>query len=127
MLNKRGTRACTRNNVNNYTNQLLSCKRSQTSEAMTWVVATLIIIVLLGISIYAASFLSKSKVMKYKTEKRSQDILMEKSLFSYFLVQNSILQEKIFESLEKMNQEEKFYEEFNSKFQQIKFNLEKYG
>ncbi|MEK6817623.1 MAG: hypothetical protein AABX80_02370 [Nanoarchaeota archaeon] len=102
-------------------------KRAQASEAMTWVVATLIIIVLLGISIYAASFLSKSKVIDYKTEDRSQDIVMEESLFSYFLVQDSVFQNKIFESLEKMSQEEKFYEDFNSKFQQIKFNLEKYG
>ena len=93
---------------------------------MTWIVATLIIIVLLGISLYAASFLSKSKVVNYKTEERSQDIVMEESLFSYFLVQDSVLQKKIFENLEKMDREEKFYEDFNSKFQQIKFNLEKY-
>ena len=105
---------------------MINNKKGQTSEAMTWIVATLIIIVLLGISLYAASFLSKSKVVNYKTEERSQDIVMEESLFSYFLVQDSVLQKKIFENLEKMNQEEKFYEDFNSKFQQIKFNLEKY-
>ena len=105
---------------------MINNKKGQTSEAMTWIVATLIIIVLLGISLYAASFLSKSKAVNYKTEERSQDIIMEESLFSYFLVQDSVLQKKIFENLEKMNQEEKFYEDFNSKFQQIKFNLEKY-
>ena len=105
---------------------MINNKKGQTSEAMTWVVATLIIIVLLGISLYAASFLSKSKVVNYKTEERSQDIVMEESLFSYFLVQDSVLQKKIFENLEKMDREEKFYEDFNSKFQQIKFNLEKY-
>ena len=105
---------------------MINNKKGQTSEAMTWIVATLIIIVLLGISLYAASFLSKSKVVNYKTEERSQDIVMEESLFSYFLVQDSVLQKKIFENLEKMDREEKFYEDFNSKFQQIKFNLEKY-
>ena len=105
---------------------MINNKKGQTSEAMTWVVATLIIIVLLGILLYAASFLSKSKVVNYKTEERSQDIVMEESLFSYFLVQDSVLQKKIFENLEKMDREEKFYEDFNSKFQQIKFNLEKY-
>ena len=105
---------------------MINNKKGQTSEAMTWIVATLIIIVLLGISLYAASFLSKSKVVNYKTEERSQDIIMEESLFSYFLVQDSVLQKKIFENLEKMDREEKFYEDFNSKFQQIKFNLEKY-
>ncbi len=92
---------------------------------MTWIVATLIIIVLLGISIYASSLLSKIKIINYQTEERTQDIVMEESLFSYFSVQDSGVRDKIFGSLEKMNQEEKFYEDFNSKFQQIKFNLKK--
>src|SRR3989344_7874867 len=100
-------------------------KRGQASEAMTWIVATLIIIVLLGISIYAASLLSKLKIINYETDGRTQDIVMEESLFSYFSVQDSAVQNIIFENLEKMNQEEKFYSDFNSKFQQIKFNLEK--
>ena len=102
-------------------------RRGQTSEAMTWIVATLIIIVLLGISIYAASLLSKLKIIDYKTEERSQDVVMEESLFSYFSIKESVVQEKVFESLKKMSQEEKFYEYFDSKFTQIKFNLEKYG
>ena len=100
-------------------------KKGQASEAMTWIAATLIIIVLLGISIYAASLLSKLKIIDYETEERTQDIVMEESLFSYFSIKDSDVQSKIFKSLEKMNQEENFYEDFNSKFQQIKFNLEK--
>ena len=104
---------------------MINNKKGQTSEAMTWIVATLIIIVLLGISIYAASLLSKLKIIDYETEERTQDIIMEESLFSYFSIKDSDVQSKIFKSLEKMNQEEKFYEDFNSKFQQIKFNLEK--
>ncbi len=99
--------------------------RGQASEAMTWIVATLIIIVLLGISIYAASFLSKLKIIDYEKEDITQDIIMEESLFAYFSVKDSSVQEKVFESLEKMSNEEKFYSDFNSKFQQIKFNLGK--
>ncbi len=99
-------------------------KKGQTSEAMTWIVATLIIIVLLGISLYAAGILSKLKIIDYEKEEITQDIVMEESLFAYFLVQDSFVQEKVLESLEKMNEEEKFYINFNSKFQQIKFNLE---
>ena len=107
-------------------NKIMKNKQGQTSEAMTWIVATLIIIVLLGISIYAASLLSKLKIIDYETEERSQDVVMEESLFSYFSIKESVVQEKVFESLKKMNQEEKFYEDFDSKFTQIKFNLEKY-
>nr|MBI4156895.1 hypothetical protein [Candidatus Woesearchaeota archaeon] len=92
---------------------------------MTWIVATLIIIVLLGISIYTASLLSKSKIVDYKTGERSQDLVMEESLFSYFSIKDSAVQEKIFKGLDKMNQEKKFYANFDSRFKQIKFNLEK--
>ena len=99
-------------------------KRAQTSEAMTWIVATLVIIVLLGISIYATSILSKKKVIDYEKEDGTQDIVMEESLFAYFSIQDSSVQEKVYKSLEKMNQEKKFYEDFSSKFTQIKFNLE---
>lgn len=100
-------------------------KKGQTSEAMTWIAATLIIIVLLGISLYASSLLSKLKIIDYEKEDRTQDIVMEESLFAYFLIQDFSVQKKVFENLEKINQEEKFYADFNSKFQQIKFNLEK--
>lgn len=104
---------------------MLNNQRGQTSEAMTWIVATLIIIVLLGISIYASSLLSKLRITNYEKENRFQDVIMEESLFAYFSVQDSSVQEKIFNELEKMSQEEKFYSDFNSKFAQIKFNLEK--
>lgn len=99
--------------------------RGQTSEAMTWVVATLIIVVLLGISLYAASILSKLKIINYGEEERTQDVIMEESLFAYFSVKDLAVQEKIFNDLDSMGKEEKFYSDFNSKFQQIKFNLER--
>lgn len=99
-------------------------KKGQTSEAMTWIVATLIIIVLLGISLYAASLLSKLKIIDYEKEDMTQDRVMEESLFAYFSVQDSLVRERIFNDLEKMSKEGKFYSDFNSKFQQIKFNLE---
>ena len=53
-------------------------------------------------------------------------LLWEESLFSYFSIEDSAVQEKVFESLDKNESgEENSYEDFNSKFQQIKFNLEK--
>jgi len=49
--------------------------------------------ILLGISIYAASLLSKLKIIDYETEERTQDIIMEESLFSYFsIITNPTLQ-----------------------------------
>lgn len=104
---------------------MLNNSRGQTSEAMTWIVATLIIIVLLGLSLYAASLLSKLKIIDYEKEEVTQDRFMEESLFAYFSAKDLSVKEKIFNALEQMNKEEKFYTDFNSKIQQIKFNLER--
>jgi len=60
--------------------------KGQVGETMTWVVATIIIIAILIISIYAASILANTKkTLLYQKEKTESDLLMEKSLFAYFL------------------------------------------
>ncbi len=59
--------------------------RGQIGETMTWVVATIIIVVILIISVYAASLLANTrKALSYQKEKIESDLLMEKSLFAYF-------------------------------------------
>ena len=64
-------------------------RRAQIGETMTWVVATIIIIAILGISIFIAS-------AKFNTDKTPDlqsvsrtDTLASKSLFSYVLTKNS--------------------------------------
>lgn len=65
-------------------------RKAQIGETMTWVVATIIIIIILIISIYAASLLANTKVIiPYQKEKRVGDLLMEKSLFAYFSVDDT--------------------------------------
>jgi len=65
-------------------------RKAQIGETMTWVVATIIIIAVLIISIYAASLLANTKVIiPYQKEKKDGDLLMEKSLFAYFSVDDA--------------------------------------
>lgn len=64
--------------------------KGQIGETMTWVVATIVIIVILIISIYAASLLANTKkTLSYQKEKRESDLLMEKSLFAYFSINDT--------------------------------------
>ena len=69
---------------------MLNNKTAQVGETMTWVVATIIIIAVLIVSIYAASLLANTKkTLSYEKEKSESDLLMEKSLFAYFLVDDT--------------------------------------
>ena len=76
-------------------------KKAQIGETITWVVATIIIIAILILSIYVASLLSNTKkTLTYASEGRKGDILMEKSLFAYFLA-NETDKEVIYSELKK--------------------------
>ncbi len=87
-------------------------KKAQIGETMTWVVATIVIIVILIISIYAASLLAqKNKIIRYKEYERESDIVMEKSIFAYFLSgDNSIYNELV---------QQEFYADFDDKIDEI--------
>ena len=85
--------------------------RGQIGETITWVVATVIIILILAVSLFASEFAFwKSKKLDfYKTT----DTLASKSLFSYLLTKNSG-GENVYEQVKK----EGDFDEFNK-------NLEK--
>jgi len=69
---------------------MLNNKNAQIGETMTWVIATIIIIAVLIISIYASSLLANTrKTLSYQKEKKESDLLMEKSLFAYFLADDT--------------------------------------
>ena len=64
-----------------------SSKRGQIGETMTWIIATIIIIVMLTITIIVSD-LSFGKNRKIQTDQNS-DILASKSFFSYVLTKNA--------------------------------------
>ena len=70
---------------------MLYNKRAQASEAIVWLVATLIIIVVLVVSVYAASAISKSTKAVNSLDVSSSmksDIVAKESLFAYLLTKN---------------------------------------
>ena len=62
-------------------------KKGQISETTTWVVATLIIVVILSISVFLASFVGSNK--SFPTSSKI-DLLAKKSLISYLLTENNL-------------------------------------
>lgn len=72
-------------------------KRAQIGETITWIVATIIIISILGITFFVAEIsLGKNKNIKQTTQ---ADILVSKSFFSYLLTDDIYNQLKTEENL----------------------------
>ena len=68
---------------------MLNNKRAQIGETMTWVVATIIILVILAIAIYAASIMSlATRTINVGADESS--VLLKKSLYGYLLTQEII-------------------------------------
>ncbi|MCK5043899.1 hypothetical protein KAR52_02770 [Candidatus Pacearchaeota archaeon] len=65
---------------------MLDNKRAQIGETMTWVIATIAIIVILILSIFIVSF-TKDESKEFKTY-RNSDLLAVKSLSGYLLTQD---------------------------------------
>ena len=88
-------------------------KKAQIGETMTWIIATIVIVVILIVSIYVTSLLAQTrKVIPYQDFERENDLIMEKSLFAYFL---SGRDETIFSKLG----EQKFYADLEDKVKEI--------
>ena len=78
---------------------ILGQTKGQVAETMTWVIATVAILVILTIAIYSASVISKSnKTLNFNSNEPS--ILLRKSLQSY-LITNDTNQKSVFEKIEK--------------------------
>lgn len=69
----------------------MSSKRGQIGETITWIVATLIILVILMISTYVSSLLAeKEKILRDDSGLNAGgNILLKESLFAYLLTENS--------------------------------------
>lgn len=61
-------------------------KRAQVSETMTWIVATVIILIILLVSVYLASLVGQSKAFPVKNQ---VDLFAHKSLTAYLLTKDS--------------------------------------
>jgi len=57
--------------------------KAQISSTMTWIIATILIIVTLMIFIYASAFLAEIKIVDYKDSEKEVDWLEIKTSFAY--------------------------------------------
>ena len=87
--------------------KIISDKRGQVSDTVTWIVATIVIIVIMMFFVFGASLLASTKnVGKYKSsllsseEDIGDDIFLKKSLFTYFDTESESSQKKIMANLE---------------------------
>lgn len=95
-------------------------KKAQVGETLTWVIATIIIIVILLASVFISSELSKiKKIIHLADEKKlsEKDLLMQKTIFAYLLDKNENSHAKI-KSLQ-----DEFRGELDSELNRIEGNL----
>lgn len=101
-------------------------KKAQIGESMTWIVATLIIIVIFTLTFYAVSILKGTKTDPSSFFSLDFDFkynpLMDSSIFAYFQSSGKIFQSE-FHGL--MSSENSF-KNFDSKFKQVQINLGQY-
>lgn len=99
-------------------------KKGQVSSGISWVVATLVIISILSISLYAASLLSNAKVVHYSGSERTEDLMMVKSLFSYFSLSDESVREEVFEQMSSKGDSDKYYADFDQIYKEINSALD---
>jgi len=88
-------------------------RRGQIAETVTWLVATVVILVILSMAIYTASVLSKTN-RAVTISADEAPILLKKSLYGY-LFSNDSTGEKVFTKLEKNKVFDSFSEELGKK------------
>lgn len=101
-------------------------KRAQTGETITWIVATIIIVVLLIFFIYISSLYGKAKKIGsssteiFSTEYfQTQDLILEKSLFVYFSLDDLDKKEIVYNYLKELEENENFYVDLDKKITEM--------
>lgn len=105
-------------------------KKAQAGETMTWIVATLVIVFILFLGIFAANILSKGNKLEQskssrlsKVYSRTSDFLMLKSLLTYFSLEDDENKELLYDKLMEMKENKNFYGDFDEEFKELEENL----
>ena len=104
---------------------MLGNKKGQIAETMTWTVATIIIIVTLIVSIFLSSKIAEANDLIYSPKKilesdykRTGDLVMEKSIFVYFLSEGEN-RNLVYDWLNDKSDEEDFFVDFEEKINEL--------
>lgn len=85
-------------------------KKGQASDAVTWIVATIVVVVIMVFFVFGASILADTKdISGFKSslfstsENVGDDIFLKKNLFTYFVVEKEEFKKRIMSNLESRN------------------------
>jgi len=101
-------------------------RKAQVGDTITWVIATIIIVVMILFFVFGSSLLAETKeVHKFKSRMVSEDsrvnydLILSKSLYTYFKIEKVKSQNQFYEELEKMELQEKFYDSVEERKKEI--------
>ena len=94
---------------------LIKKKKGQIGDAITWMIATIVIIVLLLFFIFGASLLASTKKIgafrESLTSKQTfegDDLLLRKSLYTYYSIKSENSKKQVFDGLKEMDKRGEF-------------------
>ncbi|MCA9487421.1 MAG: hypothetical protein KC516_00490 [Nanoarchaeota archaeon] len=107
---------------------MLNNKKAQLGETLTWVVATILILVILFFFVFGSSLLGKTKDIKVYREKLTSisensnnlDYFLSKTLYTYFQFENSKQKADFREILFGVHPSEEFLKSFDARSEEIK-------
>lgn len=71
---------------------MLKSKKAQTGETISWIIATLVIVVILILFVYASTIMAKIKVVNFKEVSSDlsgeSKVLEEKNIISHIILNN---------------------------------------
>lgn len=94
-------------------------KKGQVASGMSWMVATLVIIAILSASIFAASLMSKTRAVSYSDLDRTEDVVMVNSIIGHYALEDSGVQQRIYDLMSSKFSEGDYYSDFNEDFNEL--------
>ena len=105
-------------------------KKAQVGDTIMWIISTIIIVVMLIIFVFGSSLLAETKsLLKYREKIVSQesgfsyDLILSKSLYTYYLIDNVKVRRDFYNSLEILEKKGYFSDSLEKRSKEIKKGL----
>ena len=105
-------------------------KKAQVGDTIMWIISTIIIVVMLIIFVFGSSLLAETKsLLKYREKIVSQesgfsyDLILSKSLYTYYLIDNVKVRKDFYNSLEILEKKGYFSDSLEKRSKEIKKGL----
>ena len=105
-------------------------KKAQVGDTIMWIISTIIIVVMLIIFVFGSSLLAETKsLLKYREKIVSQesgfsyDLILSKSLYTYYFIDNVKVRKDFYNSLEILEKKGYFSDSLEKRSKEIKKGL----